>query len=82
MGGERPDCPWEGPERGLAGSVWDVAAHCWHQDPAQRPTMAEVVRVLREWLVFSLSPRNEHHNMLPAATGWWLLGGLKSQISR
>ena len=80
MGGERPARPQEAQERGLTDSVWDMTVRCWHQDPPQRPTMMEVARLVRKWPVFSLCPWNEHHNMLPAAIGWQLLGGQKSQM--
>jgi len=55
MGGERPARPQEARERGLTNSVWDVTVRYWYQDPAQRPTMMEVVGIAREWSVFSLS---------------------------
>ena len=42
--------PW-----GLADSAWDITDRCWCQDPAQWPTMTEVVQLLCEWPVFSLS---------------------------
>ena len=32
-----------------------MTVQCWHQDPAQRPTMTEVIGLLRELLVSSLS---------------------------
>ena len=69
MGGESPARPQKAQERGLTDSIWDVVVRCWHQDPPRRPTMMEVVRLVREWPVLSLPPLNEHHNMLPAATG-------------
>ena len=55
MGGERPVRPQEGQELGLTDSMWDTTVRCWNQDPAQRPTMAEVVELLRELLVSSHS---------------------------
>ena len=66
MDGGRPACPKEGRELSLTKAVWEMAVHCWHQDPLQRPTMTEVVRQVRGWLVFSLSPWNRHHNIFPA----------------
>ena len=68
INGGRPARPQEAQGLGLTDSVWEMAVHCWHQDPVQRPTMTEVVRLAREWLAFSLSPRNEHYDMLPIAT--------------
>ena len=79
--GKRPARPQEAQKLGLTDSVWDTTVRCWHQDPIQRPTMMEVVRVLREWSAFS-PPRNQHRDMLPAATGRLLGLGLKSQISQ
>ena len=79
--GKQPARPQEAQGLGLMDSVWDMTVHCWSQDPAQRPTMSEVVRLLREWSVFSLSPRNYRRNVLPAATGS-VLYGLKSRISQ
>jgi len=54
-GGEWPARPQEAQELGLTDSVWNMTHRCWHQDPACRPTMTEVVGLLREWPVFSLS---------------------------
>jgi hypothetical protein len=33
---------------GLVDSVWAMTVNCWEQNPTQRPTMAAVVRFLRE----------------------------------
>ena len=82
MDGSRPARPQEAQELGLTDLVWDMTVWCWHQDPVQRPTIREVVGLAREWPVLSLSSWNQYHDMLPAATGWQLLGGLKSQISQ
>ena len=76
--GKQPARPREGQELGLTDSIWDMTVRCWRQDPVQRPMMTEVVGLAREWSVFSLFPWNQHHDMLPAATGW-LLCGLESQ---
>jgi len=54
--GEQPARPHEGQEFGLTDSIWDMAVRCWHKNPAQRPTMTEVVRLVREWPVLSISP--------------------------
>ena len=56
VGGERPARPREVQGQGLTDSVWDVTVRCWHEDPAQRPMMTEVVKLMCEWPVFSLSP--------------------------
>ena len=79
--GKLPTRSQEARELGLTDSAWDVTVRCWRQDPAQRPTMAKVVRLLREWPVFSLSRWNQHRDVLPTATGWSVCG-LKSRISQ
>lgn len=48
MDGKRPDRPRETQELGLTDSVWDMTLRCWQQDPASRPTMMEVVGLLRK----------------------------------
>ena len=55
IGGGLPARPQEAQGLGLTDSVWDMTVRCWHQDPIQRPKMTEVVRLMREWPVFSLS---------------------------
>ena len=55
ISGERPVRPQEAQELGLTDSMWDMTVRCWHQDPAQRPTMTEVVGFLREILASSHS---------------------------
>ena len=82
MGGEWSARLQEAQKIGLTTSVWEMAVQCWHRDPAQRPTMTEVVRIVREWPVFFLSPWNKYHDTFPAATGWRLLGELDSRISQ
>ena len=87
MDGSRPARPQGVQGLGLTDSVWDMTVRCWNQDPVRRPTMTEVVRLTREWPVFSLSLSlslslwNQHHDILPAATGW-LHCGLNSRIFR
>ena len=49
MDGKRPARPQEAQELGLTDSVWDMALKCWRQDPAHRPTVTEVVRLIRGW---------------------------------
>jgi len=53
--GERPARPSEAYELGLTDSLWNMTLRCWGQDPAHRPKVTEVVGLLREWSVFSLS---------------------------
>ena len=55
MGGGQPARPQGARELGLTDSIWDMTVRCWHQDPAQRPTMTGVVRLLRESHLSSLS---------------------------
>jgi len=55
MSGERPSRPQGAQELGLVDSVWDMTLRCWQQDPASRPTITEVVGLLRQQSVFSLS---------------------------
>ena len=55
MDGKRPDRPQEAQKLGLTDSMWDMTVRCWHQDSAQRPTMPEVVVLLRELLMPSHS---------------------------
>jgi len=81
MDGSQLACPKEARELHLTKAVWEMAVRCWRQDPPQRPTMTEVIRLAREWPVFPFSPWNEHHNVLRAATRW-LLRGLESRISQ
>lgn len=66
--GDLPALPQEAEELGPADSVWSMTARCRHLDPAQRPTMSEVVKLLREWPVFFLCPSNQHHDVLPTVT--------------
>ena len=56
INGGRPVRSQEAQELGLTDLVWEMAVRCWHQDPAQRPTMTEVVRLAREWSAFSFPP--------------------------
>jgi len=81
INGGRPARPQEAQGLGLTNSVWEMTVRCWHQDPVQRPTMTEVVRLACEWPVSLLSPWNEHYDILPAATAWMLCGP-ESRISR
>jgi len=48
MDGKRPDRPNEARELGLIDSLWNMTVRCWEQDPAHRPTMTEVVGLIRE----------------------------------
>jgi len=74
MGAKRPARSQEGQELALTDSVWDMTIRCWHQDPAQRPTMTEVVGIVRKWLAFPLSPWNQHHDILQLQDGGYSEG--------
>ena len=65
-GGERPARPQEAQELGLMDPLWDITVRCWDQNLAQRPTMIEVARPLREWLVLSL-----HMNGISVMMRFW-----------
>ena len=65
MDGERPARPQEAQELGLMDSMWDMTVRCWDEDPAQRPTMKEVVGFLRKFLAF-LSIEADLSNFLQA----------------
>ena len=60
MGGERPARPPGAQELGLTDSVWNMTCKCWRQDPARRPTVTEVVGLLREWFSLSMEPTSRH----------------------
>ena len=70
MDGERPTRPQEAHELGLTDSMWGMTVRCWHQDPAQRPTMTEVIELLRELLVSSLSIEADLNDFLQACKTW------------
>ena len=53
--GERPARPQEVEELGLTDPVWNMTVRCWLKDPTQRPAVAEVIGILQEFLVYSLS---------------------------
>ena len=56
MDGIRPNRPQEARKLGLTDSLWEMTVRCWHQVPAQRPSITEVVGFLRE---LSVSPPME-----------------------
>ena len=63
-----PIRPEKAEELGLTDSVWDMTVRCLDQDPARRPMMVEVVRLLRKWSGSSLPVSNLHRDELPAAS--------------
>ena len=70
MDGERPARPQEGQELGLTDSMWDMTVRCWHKDPAQRPAMTEVIELLRELLVSSLSIEADLNDFIQEYRAW------------
>jgi len=51
--------PWRPKHPSLTDEVWNLAQHCWEQDPMGRPTMLEVVSDL----VHALIARRDHANV-------------------
>ena len=70
MDGGRPTRPRQSQELGLMDSVWDMTVCCWDQDPVQRPAMTEVVRLLRELLVSSLSIEADLRDFFQVYKSW------------
>ena len=62
--GERPARPQGGRKFGLTDLMWDMTIRCWHQDPAQRPMMTEVVELLRELLVLPRTVETDPRDFL------------------
>ena len=48
--GERPDLPQDATHIGLTAQMRELLQMCWHKDPAERPTIDEVVTVLKCFL--------------------------------
>ena len=44
--GKRPEFPQNAEDVGLTVEMWGLIQRCWHPDPAERPTIDDVVR---EW---------------------------------
>ena len=53
--GTRPDFPQGAQNLGLTDSLWEIILRCLQKDPARQPNMTEVVGLLREMLMASLS---------------------------
>ena len=53
--GTRPNLPQGAQELGLTDSLREMILRCLHKDPVQRPNMSEVVGLLRELLMSSIS---------------------------
>lgn len=47
-----------------------MTVHCWHQDPAQRPTMTQVVEHMRELLAASLTIEADLNDFFQACKTW------------
>jgi len=45
--GDRPKMPENAQEVGLTGEMWEFVESCWQRDPDKRPTVEEIVTVLR-----------------------------------
>ena len=70
MVGERPTRPQGVQALGLTDSMWDMTVCCWHKDPARRPTMTEVIELLRELLVSSLSIEADLDDFIKTYKNW------------
>ncbi|KAF9648576.1 kinase-like protein [Thelephora ganbajun] len=74
--GERPPRPQEAQGLGLTDSVWDMILRCWRKDPDHRPTMTEVVGLLRE--CYKLWVANPYLSTLPPWQSTENLGDAKN----
>ena len=61
--GTRPDLPQGAQNLGLTDSLWEMALRCLRTDPAQQPDMTEVVGLLCELLMPSLSLEADLHDL-------------------
>ena len=43
ISGVRPKRPTEAMAVGFSDNVWEIAEHCWHEDPTQRPSVSAVL---------------------------------------
>ena len=68
--GTRPDLPQGAQELGLTDSLWEIAVRCLCTDPAQQPNMTEVVGLLRELLMPSLSLEADLLDFFKACMTW------------
>ena len=59
-----PDRPQGAQGLGLTDALWEMTVRCWHQDPAQRPNMKEVVGLLRKTLAPPLSMEADLYDFL------------------
>jgi len=48
--GDRPEMPGNAQAVGLTAEMWELLEKCWHQNPENRPTMGEVVRIWRTFV--------------------------------
>ena len=60
LGGKRPEIPGNAQEIGLTSEMLKFLESCWHQDPEKRPTMEEVVR---GWRKFVVCNNNDRHTV-------------------
>jgi len=70
MDGERPTRPQGVEELGLTDSVWNMTSRCWLKDPTQRPAVAEVIGILHEFLIYSLSIEATLRDFISACGTW------------
>ena len=62
--GTWPDLPQGAQKLGLTSSLWKMALRCFHEDPAQQPNITEVIGLLHELLMPSLSIEADFRNFL------------------
>jgi serine/threonine protein kinase len=72
LNGHRPGLPGNAEGVELTPPVWELLQSCWDQDPAQRPTMDDVVRLCEALLgnnqyVERMSNDQSHNELVPDA---------------
>ena len=68
--GTKPDLPQGAQKLGLTVSLWEMALRCLDQDPTRRPNMTEVIGLLHELLMSSLSMETDLHDFFEACKTW------------
>ena len=48
--GGKPKAPANAQELGLTNEMWHLLERCWHEDPKERPSMEEVVKIWRRFV--------------------------------
>ena len=64
--GIRPDRPQGAEKLGLTDSLWEMTVRCWHEDPAQRPSITEVAGFLRKLSASPVSMDTDLRNFFEA----------------